>query len=102
MAFKYLDEEMINKLIASLIRSKLEHAAMIWSPIDKIGSKPEKFILWRKTFKAKTTNFWEKREKEDFIAVYRASKGLEKIDRDDLFVWDNRTRRRHEKKLKKD
>ena len=26
------------------------------------------------------------REKGDFIAVYRASKGLEKIDREDLFV----------------
>ena len=29
MAFKYLDEEMINKLITSLIRLKLEYAAVI-------------------------------------------------------------------------
>ena len=31
MAFKYLDEEIINKLITSLIRPKLEYAAVIWS-----------------------------------------------------------------------
>ena len=28
----------------------------------------------------------KRRERGDFMAVYRASKGLEKIDRDDLFV----------------
>ena len=32
--------------------------------------------------------------------MYRVSKGLEKIDRDDLFVWNDRTRG-HEKKLKR-
>ena len=31
MAFKYLDEEMINKLITSLIQPKFEYAAVIWS-----------------------------------------------------------------------
>ena len=35
MAFKYLDEEMIKKLITSLIQPKLEYAAMIWSPHKK-------------------------------------------------------------------
>ena len=29
------------------------------------------------------------------------TKGLEKIDSDDLFVWDDRTTRGHEKKLKR-
>ena len=32
MAFKYLDEEVINKQITSLIQQKLEYAAVIWSP----------------------------------------------------------------------
>ena len=32
----------------------------------------------------------KKREKGDFIAVYRASKGLENINRDNLFVWDDK------------
>ena len=35
MAFKYLDEEVINKLITSLIRPKLEYEAVIWSPHKK-------------------------------------------------------------------
>ena len=42
---------------------------------------------------------YEKRERVDFITVYRASKGLEKINRKDLFVWDNRNKRGYEKKL---
>ena len=43
----------------------------------------------------------KRRERGDFIAVCRALKDLEKIDRDDLFVWDDRTTRKHEKKLKR-
>ena len=39
----------------------------------------------------------KRRERGDFKAVYRASKDLEEIDRDDLFVWDNRTTRETEK-----
>ena len=43
----------------------------------------------------------KRRKRTDFIAVYRASKDLEKIDKDDLFVWDDRTTRGHENKLQK-
>ena len=35
MAFKYMDEEMIKKLITSLIRPKLEYASVIWLPYKK-------------------------------------------------------------------
>ena len=35
MTFKYLDEEMIKKLITSLIPPKLEYVAVIWSPQKK-------------------------------------------------------------------
>ena len=35
MAFKYLDEEIIKKFITSLIRPKLEYAAVIWSSYKK-------------------------------------------------------------------
>ncbi len=30
--FTYLDEEMVKKLITSIIRSRLEYAAVVWSP----------------------------------------------------------------------
>ena len=39
MGLKYLDEEMINKLITLLIRPKLEYAAVIWSPHKKKDMK---------------------------------------------------------------
>ena len=34
----------------------------------------------------KLSTYEKRRERGDFIAVYRASEDLEKIDRDDLFV----------------
>ena len=51
--------------------------------------------------KLKLPTLEKRRERRDFIAVYRASKGLKKINRDNMFVWDDRTTRGHEKKLKK-
>jgi len=35
MAFTYLDEEMIKKLIISMIHPRLEYAAVVWSPHNK-------------------------------------------------------------------
>ena len=43
----------------------------------------------------------KRKERGDFIAVYRASKGLEKIDREDIFVLDDSNTKRHEKKIKR-
>ena len=66
IAIIYLDEQMINKLIASLIWRKLEYATVIWSPYKKKDmykeawektksgyknySKPERFTELKKTF----------------------------------------------------
>ena len=115
IAFKYLDEEMINKLIPPLIWPKLEYAAVIWSPnikkdIRKIAGLQRtatkmapslRDLPFEKRFLDKLPTFQKKRERGDLIAVYRASKGLDKIDRDYLFVWDFRNTRGHEKKLKR-
>jgi len=43
----------------------------------------------------------EERERGDVIAVYRARKGVDKVDREDLFVWDQRDTRGYGKKLKR-
>ena len=106
---------MIKKLITLLIRPKLEYAAVIWSPHKKkdirkikrmrraalkmapsLRDLPHEKILYG----LKLPTLEQGREKGDLLAVYRASKDLEKIDRDDLLVWDRNTRR-HEKKLKR-
>ena len=47
------------------------------------------------------TTLEERRERGDLIAVFRAMKGLEKVDRDDLFVWNRRSTRAHGMKLRK-
>ena len=44
----------------------------------------------------KLSTLKKRRERGDFIAVYRASKDLEKINRDDLFVCDDRTTKTRE------
>ena len=57
------------------------------------------FLYEEKLSRLKLPTFEKRREREDFIAVYRASKGLEK--KLHLFVWDSRNTRGHEKKLKR-
>ena len=37
----------------------------------------------------------QRRERGDLIAVYRAFKGKDKVNGDDLFVWDSRDTRGH-------
>ena len=41
-------------------------------------------------------------KRSDFIAVYRASRDLEKINTEDLFVWDDRNTWTQKKKTEKD
>jgi len=41
----------------------------------------------------------ERRERRDLIAVYNAWKGMDKVDREDMFVWDQRDTRGHGQKL---
>ena len=116
MAFKYLDEEMINKIITSLIRPKLEYAAVIWLSYKKKNIKELERIQRAATKMApslinlpyeerlsrlKLPTLEKIRARGDFTAVYRASEGLEKIDREDLFVRQDRTTRGHENKPKR-
>ena len=92
MAFKYLDEEMIKKLVISLIQPKLEYASVIWSPhkkkdirkIERIQKTATKMALSLRDLlyeerlsRLKVPTLEKRRERGDFIAVYRASKDLE-------------------------
>ena len=84
MAFKYLDEEMIDKLITSLIGPKLKYAAMIWSPhkkkdvkmlqrIQRAATKMSpslRDLPYEETLsRLKLPTLEKRREREDFIAV---------------------------------
>ena len=89
VAFNYLDEERIKKLITSMILLKLEYVAVIWSPhkkkdirkIEGIQRAATKMapslrdLLYEERFsRLKLPTLEERREREDFIAVYRALK----------------------------
>ena len=93
MTFKYLDKEMINKLLTSLTRPKLEYAAVILSPHKKIDIKKLERLhriaskitpsLRNLSYKERLSRLQlptleKRRERGDFIVVYKASKGLEK------------------------
>ena len=43
----------------------------------------------------------KRKERGDLIAVYKTMNGMDKLDRNALFVWDTRNTRRHGKRLKK-
>ena len=116
VAFHYMDEEMMKKLILAVIRPRLEYAAVVWSPhkvkhirkIERIQRAATKMVpslrdltYEERLAKLNLPSLEERRERGDLITVYKAMREMEKIDRDDLFVWDTRETRGHGKKLKK-
>ena len=116
VAFHYLDEEMVKKLIVSMIRPRLEYAVVVWSPhkkkdinkIERIQRAATKMIPSLKDVpyeerlkRLGLPTLKERRERGDMIAVFRATIGAENIDRDDLFLWNEGPTRGHDRKLRK-
>ena len=115
VAFIYVDEEMIKKLVTTLIRPRLEYAAAVWSPstkkhirkLERIQRAATKIpqSLRELTYEERLrilglTSLEPRRERGDLIMVYRVMKGVERLDREDLVNWDIRDTRGHGKKLK--
>ena len=100
-AFTYLDEEMMKKLIVSMIRPKLEYAAVVWSPhkkkdvrkLERIQRAATKMVPTLRDLsyeerleRLKLQTLEKRRERGDLIAIYRAASEMEKVDRSDLFL----------------
>ena len=115
LAFNYIDEEMMKKLIVSIIRPRLEYAAVLWSPhlkkdvrtlerIQRVATKIpyslENISYEERLERLGLTTLEKRRERGDLIALYRTLGGLEKMDRDDLVVRDERNTRGHGRKIK--
>ena len=117
VAFHYLDKEMMSKIIKTLIRPRLEYAAIVWSPhrkkdirklerIQRIATKmvPE---LSNMSYEARLKELdlptlEERRERGDLIALYKFTSGIDELDRSDLVVTEERRELRgHSKKLRK-
>ena len=116
MAFLYMDEEMVRKLIVSMVRPRLEYAAPVWSPSRKMDIKRLERIqraatklapsLKNKPYEERLERLnlptlEQRRERGDMIAIFRIMKGIEDLDRDDLVTWDTRDTRGHGRKIKK-
>ena len=117
VAFTYMDEEMVKKILVTLIRPRLEYAAILWSPstkknirkIERIQRATTKLAptLSELTYEERLSRLGlpsleERRERGDLITIYRIMNKMEAPDREDLLNWDTRCTRGHGRKLKKD
>lgn len=116
IAFNYLNEDMLVKIIKSMVRPKLEYAAVVWSPhlkkhitkLEKVQKVATKMIpeLRQLTYeerleKLNLPTLRERRERGDVIMMYKCVRGLERIDKDDFIERDTGRTRGHSCKLKK-
>ncbi|XP_045111446.1 uncharacterized protein LOC123504743 [Portunus trituberculatus] len=114
-AFCYIDEEMIKKLIVTMIRPRLEYAAVLWSPrmardkrklecmqraVTKLPQTLVNLSYEQRLEKLSLPTLEKRREKGDLITMYRILSSSEKLDRDDLVVRDMRSGRKHGRKVK--
>ena len=116
VAFTYLDEEMVKRILVTLIRPRLEYTAVMWLPSTKNIRKIERIqrattrlapTLSELTYEERLdrlglSTLEQRRERGDLLAIYRIMKNMEVLDRENLLNWDMRDSRRHGKKLRKD
>ncbi len=107
---------MVKNLITSIIRPRLEYAAVVWSPrlkkdvrklerIQRAATKlPESlrdYTYEERLERLDLTTLERRRERGDLVMMYILQKGLENLDREDLMVRDGSGSRGNSKKLKK-
>ena len=116
VAFHYMDVEMLRTLIVSIIRPRLEYAAVMWSPrhkkhivklerIQKMATRmiPElKELSYEERLeRLRLPTLSRRRQRGDMIEMFKIVKGMEKLDREDLISRDEGITRGHRFKLKK-
>merc|ERR1711911_517658 len=99
-----------------MIRPRLDYAMVVWSPhkkkdirkIERIQRVATKMIpgfaeltYQERLERLELQSLEKRRERGYLIAVYKGLSGMERFDREDLFVRDTRTSRGHSKKLLK-
>ena len=101
VAFQYMDKGMMKKIITTMIRPKLEYAAVTWSPhckkhvsklerIQRIATKiiPE---LADKSYEGRLKELnlptlEQRRERGDLITLFKLINGIDVMDREDLLI----------------
>ncbi len=92
VAFTYINEEMVKKIITSFIRPTLEYAAVVWNPhlrkhIEKLGKVQRAATRWVPSFrdlsyeerlkKLQLPTLTERRERGDMIILCKCVEGIE-------------------------
>ena len=117
LAFNYLDEEMMKKILCTLIRPQLEYAAVIWSPykkkhvkkIERIQRLATRMIPGFKELeyeerleRLELTTLEDRRIRGDMITMYKLVNEIDLLDRDLIKLDSNNYLRGHGKKLTKE
>ena len=119
VAFRYMDKDMMKKILITMVRPKLEYAAVVWAPhkkkdirkLERIQRAATKMVPELKDMEyekrleeMRLPTLQERRERGDLITMYKLVNGIEKVDREDLVTRVNsgevRTRG-HTTKLRK-
>ncbi len=110
VAFTYIDEEMVKKIITACIRPTLEYAAVVWNPhLKKKKEKLEKvqraatrwvpsliYLSYEERLKKlQLPTLTERRERGDMIMLYKCVEGMEKIDIKEYVVPNQSSLRGH-------
>ncbi len=116
MAFTYIDEEMVKKIITSFIRPTLEYAAPVWNPnfkkhIEKLEKVQRTATIWvpslrdhsyeERLNKLQLPTLIERRERGDMIMLYKCIEGMEKTYVKEYVIPCQSSLRGHSKKLYK-
>lgn len=95
MAFQRLDEEMMRKIIVTMIHPRLEHTGLVWSPskikdirgLERIQRAATKLVpslqdlsYEQRLSRLNLPTLEQRRERGYLIAVYRMMNGLEILD----------------------
>ena len=117
LAFHYLDEGMMKRILCTLIRPQLEYAAVIWSPhmkkhvkklekVQRLATRmiPEfKELAYEERLKRlELPTLEERRIRGDMITMYKIVNKVDVLDRDLIKVTPSNRLRGHGKKLLKD
>ena len=119
VAFHYMDKDMMRKIIATMIRPKMEYAETVWSPykkkhvkkLERIQRMATKMVpeLEELTYEERLREInlptlEERRERGDLITIFKLYNKMEEADNEELLLTERREigfTRGHTKKLRK-
>ena len=116
IAFSYIDEDMLRKIITTFIRPILEYAAVVWSPhqkkhINNIEKVQRAATKWAPSLrdlsyeerleKLNLPTLEQRRKRGDMITMYKCVTGKEHIDSEEYITYNRSSLRGHSKKLYK-